>query len=122
MTWDILADIVLLLHLGFILFVILGGFFVCRWTWLPWVHLPAAAWGIAIEWGDWICPLTYVENWLRQFNRESGYPDGFIEHYLIPIIYPVGLTPEIQTYLGLGVLITNMIAYSFAWQCLFTEK
>ena len=111
-----LADVVLLIHMAFIVFVIIGGFFACRWRWLPWVHLPAAVWGAAIEFGGWICPLTPLENWLRQASGEAGYPGGFIEHYLIPVVYPVGLTPKIQMYLGLGVLLSNVIAYSLVWR------
>ena len=116
MIWRTLADVVLLIHVAFIAFVIIGGFFACRWPWLPWVHLPAAIWGAAIEFGGWICPLTPLENWLRQASGEAGYPGCFIEHYLIPIVYPVGLSPKIQVYLGLGVLLSNVIAYSLVWR------
>ena len=116
MIWRTLADVVLLIHMAFIAFVIIGGFFACRWRWLPWVHLPTVVWGAAIEFGGWICPLTPLENWLRQASGEAGYPSGFIEHYLIPIVYPVGFTPKIQMYLGLGVLLSNVIAYSLVWR------
>jgi len=116
MIWRVLADCILFLHLSFIVFVIVGGFFASRWRWLPWVHLPAAAWGTALECGGWICPLTPLENQLRQASGEAGYPGGFIEHYLIPVVYPAELTPEIQLQLGLGVLLINVIAYSFVWR------
>ena len=116
MIWRVLADSVLFLHFSFIVFVVIGGFFTRRWHWLPWVHLPAAAWGIAIEFGGWICPLTHLENWLRQAGGEAGYAGGFIEHYLVPIMYPAGIIPEIQIALGLGVLLINIIAYSLVYQ------
>ncbi len=122
MIWRVLADCVLFLHLSFIVFVIVGGFFAGRWRWLPWIHLPAAAWGAALECGGWICPLTPLENWLRQASGTAGYTGGFIEHYLIPVLYPIGLTPEIQMQLGLGVLLTNVIAYSCVWRIRFKGK
>ena len=116
MIWRILADSVLFLHFSFIVFVIIGGFFARRWHWLLWVHLPAAAWGSAIEFGGWICPLTYLENWLRQTGGEAEYTGSCLEHYLVPIMYPPGLTPEVQIALGLGVFLINIIAYSLVWQ------
>jgi len=115
MIWQALADSVLVLHFSFIIFVIVGGFFVIRWRGLAWLHLPAAAWGAALEFGGWICPLTPLENWLRQASGEAGYADGFLEHYLLPVIYPAELTPDIQNYLGIGVLLINAIPYSLAW-------
>ena len=115
MIWRALADLVLLIHFAFVVFVIVGGFFASRWRWLPWVHLPAVAWAVVLEFLGWICPLTPVENWFRQAGGEAGYPGGFIEHYLMPIVYPAGLTQEIQTYLGLGVLLINGVAYSVVW-------
>lgn len=116
MIWRILADSVFLFHISFIVFVVIGGFLSIWWRWLPWVHLPAAAWGAAIELGGWICPLTPLENWLRQASGETGYPGDFIEHYLVKVIYPIGLTPDIQMYIGLGVLVINGVAYSIVWR------
>lgn len=101
------ADLVVLLHLGFILFVVLGGLGVLRHPRLAWLHLPAAAWGALVELKGLYCPLTDLENVLRQAGAEQGYADSFIEHYLIPIIYPVGLTANLQLWLGLGVLLIN---------------
>ncbi len=115
MIWRILADSVFLFHISFIVFVVIGGFLSIWWRWLPWVHLPAAVWGAAIELGGWICPLTHLENWLRQASGEAGYPGDFIEHYLVKVIYPIGLTPDIQMYIGLGVLVINGVAYSIVW-------
>lgn len=116
MIWRALADLVLLIHLAFIVFVIVGGFFSSRWRWLPWIHLPAVAWAIILEFSGWICPLTPLENSLRQASGEAGYPGGFLEHYLVPVVYPEALTPEIQIYIGLGVLLINGMAYSILWK------
>ena len=116
MIWQTLADLVLLFHMAFIVFVIIGGFFAKRWRWLPWIHLPAAAWGAAIELGGWICPLTPLENWLRHASGEAGYAGDFIEHYLMSVIYPIGLTSDIQMYMGLSVLVINGVAYSILWR------
>ncbi|SHE42045.1 Protein of Unknown function [Modicisalibacter ilicicola DSM 19980] len=105
------ADAVLMLHLGFILFVVLGGLAALRWPRLAWLHLPAAIWAAALEFNGWICPLTPLENALLRAAGESGYAGGFIEHYLIALIYPSGLTPAIQRWLGLGVLAINLPVY-----------
>ncbi|MCJ1887758.1 DUF2784 domain-containing protein [Pseudomonas sp. LA21] len=105
------ADAVVLLHLGFILFVLLGGLLVLRWPRLAWLHLPAAAWGMAVEFLHLYCPLTPLENHFRQAAGDLGYDGGFIEHYLIPLIYPAGLTEAIQIGLGLVVLAINLPPY-----------
>lgn len=116
MIWRALADLVLLIHLAFIVFVIVGGFFASRWRWLPWIHLPAVAWAVVLEFSGWICPLTPLENSLRQASGEAGYAGGFLEHYLVQVVYPEALTPEIQIYIGLGVLLINGMAYSILWK------
>jgi hypothetical protein len=116
MIWRALADLVLLIHLAFIVFVIVGGFFASRWRWLPWVHLPAVVWAVVLECLGWICPLTPLENLLRQGSGEAGYAGGFLEYYLVQVVYPEALTPEIQIYIGLGVLLINGLAYSIAWK------
>ena len=113
--WRALADLVLLLHFGFIVFVLVGGFLTIRWRWFPWVHLPAMMWGAAIVFVGWVCPLTPLENWLRKAGGEAGYSGGFIEHYALPLIYPAGLTPQIQVFLGLGVLLVNLGVYAFVF-------
>jgi len=100
-----------LLHLLFILFVIAGGFAVLKWHWMAFVHLPAAAWGALIEYRGWICPLTPMENRLRQLAGEQGYAEGFIEHYILPVIYPSGLTRDLQTTLGTIVIVINVLVY-----------
>jgi Protein of Unknown function (DUF2784) len=112
-TWRLLADAVLVLHLAFILFVVLGGFLVLRWPRLAWLHLPAAAWGAAIEWFGFVCPLTPLENRLRVLGGEQGYSGGFIEHYLTSAIYPAGLTRGMQLALGAVVIAVNVAIY--AW-------
>lgn len=107
------ADLLVAVHLAFILFVILGGLLVLRWRWIAWLHLPAAAWGAAIEFFGWICPLTPLENRLRAAAGQVGYTHGFIEEYLEPIVYPAGLTADIQIWLGVGVIAINGLIY--AW-------
>jgi hypothetical protein len=107
------ADLLLVLHLGFILFVVAGGLLVLRWPWLGLVHLPAAVWGALIELAGWVCPLTPLEQSLRQSGGEAGYAGGFTQHYLLPLIYPTGLTREIQFALGAFVIVVNVAVY--AW-------
>ena len=110
------ADAVLLLHLGFILFVLLGGLLVLRWRWAPLLHLPAAAWGVYVELSGGLCPLTPLENRLRSAAGEAGYTGGFIEHYLLALIYPAGLTHEIQYVLAAIVVGVNGLAYAWVWR------
>jgi hypothetical protein len=107
----LLADAVLVLHLAFVVFVAAGGLLVLRWPKIAWVHLPAAAWGIAIEYAGWICPLTPLENDLRARAGESGYESDFIARYLLPVIYPEGLTREAQVVLGSLALLFNVAVY-----------
>ena len=109
------ADAVLLLHLGFILFVLLGGLLALRWRWAPMLHLPAAAWGVYVELSGGLCPLTPLENRLRIAAGEAGYTGGFIEHYLLALIYPAGLTHEIQHVLAAIVVGVNGLAYAWVW-------
>jgi hypothetical protein len=107
-----LADAVLVLHLGFVLFVVLGGLPVLRWTRVAWLHIPAAIWGVLIEYTGWICPLTPLENSLRARGGETGYAGGFIEHYIQPVLYPAGLTRGTQMVLGSLALVVNLTAYT----------
>lgn len=111
-----LADLVLVAHLGFILFVMAGALLALRWPRAAWVHLPAAAWGVAIELFGWTCPLTPLENWLRAAAGAQTYPGGFVEQYVLPVVYPPGLTRTVQTALGGIVLATNLVLYSLAWR------
>ena len=113
MAYRFLADAVLLLHLAFILFVVFGALLVLRWPRLLPLHLLAAAWGFGIEVLGAICPLTHVENRMRQLAGESGYSGGFIDHYLLPLIYPGEMTRGLQLGLAAGVLVVNGVLY--AW-------
>jgi hypothetical protein len=107
-----LADLIVAGHLTFILFVALGGFLVLRWHRLALLHLPAAAWGILIEFRGWLCPLTALENRLRVAGGEAGYPGGFIDEYLAPIVYPPGLTRSTQIVIGGFLLALNACNYA----------
>ncbi|MXW65552.1 MAG: DUF2784 domain-containing protein [Gemmatimonadales bacterium] len=113
MLYRVLADLVLVVHFLFIAFVVAGGFAAVRWPRLAWAHIPCFAWGALIEFAGWICPLTPLENDLRIASGQAGYSGGFIEHYLLPVIYPGALTREMQIWLGLSVLALNAVAY--AW-------
>ena len=113
MLYRLAADAVLLLHLGFIAFVVLGGLLALRWRRAPLLHLPALGWGIYIELSGGLCPLTPLENRLRAQAGQAGFDGGFIEHYLLPLIYPAGLTRETQFVLAGLALILNLLAYGF---------
>ena len=115
MYYQILADLVAVIHFGFIVFALFGGLLALRWRWMPWLHIPALSWGIGIEFLGWYCPLTPMENSLRQASGDAGYTGGFIEHYLLPIIYPEGLTREIQLLLGLILVVANLVVYFTVW-------
>lgn len=106
----LLANVIVLIHFGFILFVVFGGFLVLKQRKLIWLHLPAAVWGALIEFSGGFCPLTTLENSLRSASGES-YADGFIEHYLIPIIYPSALTRPMQITFGFAVILLNFYIY-----------
>lgn len=115
MAYRLLADLVLLLHLGFVLFVAAGALLLLRWRRLAWVHLPAAAWGMAIAFGGWVCPLTPLENWLRQQGGQSGYQGSFIDHYLMAILYPQELGRGGQVTLATTALLVNLLLYAWAF-------
>ncbi|HEV2017808.1 MAG TPA: DUF2784 domain-containing protein [Gemmatimonadaceae bacterium] len=106
-----LADLVLVVHLAFVFFVVLGGLLVLRWPRLAWLHLPAAIWGVLIEYTGWFCPLTPLENSFRTRGGEAGYSGGFIQHYIQPLLYPAGLTRSMQIVLGSLALLVNLTAY-----------
>ena len=108
------ADAVLVVHAGFVAWVVLGGFAVARRPALAWLHAPAAAWGAAISFGGWICPLTPLENALRRAAGEAGHAGGFVEHHLLALLYPDGLTRGAQVALGVGVVAVNALAYGLA--------
>ena len=110
--YRLLANAVVVMHALFILFVVIGGFLAWRRRWVAAIHIPCAVWGILIEYRSWICPLTPLENSLRARAGQAGYGGGFVEHYLLPVIYPSGLTPRVQMVLGTFVLAINVLAYA----------
>jgi hypothetical protein len=110
-VYGLLADAVLVAHLAFVLFVTLGGLLVLKWRRLGWLHIPAAAWGATIEFAGWICPLTPLENDLRARAGQSGYEGDFIARYLMPVVYPDGLTRQDQLLLGSAALAINLAIY-----------
>jgi hypothetical protein len=110
--YRLLANAVVGFHGLFIVFVVSGGVLALHRHWIAAIHIPCAAWGILIEYRGWICPLTPLENSLRARAGQEGYSGGFIEHYLVPAIYPSGLTPRIQYVLGTAVLVVNVLVYA----------
>ena len=116
MIYRALADVVLVAHLGFVLFVALGGLLALRWPRVAPVHVPVALYGAAIEFIGFLCPLTPLENALRRHGGEAGYAGGFIDHYLTAAIYPDGLTRRAQLVLGAGVLLLNAAVYTVWWR------
>lgn len=106
------ADLVVLLHFGYILFVAAGGLLVLHWPRLAWIHVPAVVWGALIEFTGRICPLTPLENRLRLAAGDSTYGGGFIDRYITPIVYPSGLTRGMQIALGIAVVLLNCVVYA----------
>jgi len=115
MAYRIAADLLVLFHFAFILFVVLGGVLVFYRRMFAWLHLPAVLWGVLIEFSGWVCPLTPWEQSLRIKAGQAGYSGGFVEHYLVSLIYPEALTPEIQFVLGVLVLMLNVGIYALVW-------
>jgi hypothetical protein len=113
MLFRSLADLVVLAHLAFVAFVVLGGLAALKWPRVAWVHLPAVAWAALIEYAGWVCPLTPLENALRRAGGQAGYAGGFVERYLVPMLYPADLTRAVQIGLGTAVLLLNALVY---WQ------
>lgn len=116
MLYRLLADAAVVLHAGFVVFVVLGAFLGLRWRWVLWLQVPAAVWGAWIEFSGAICPLTYLENHWLGLAGEAGYGGGFIEHYLLPVLYPGALTRETQWVLGASVIALNATAYGLIWR------
>ena len=116
MLYRLLADATVGFHFAFIVFVVLGGALALRKPRIAWLHLPAVAWVVYLELTGAICPLTPLENDLRMRAGQAGYQGGFIDHYLMPVIYPAGLTPQIQTMLGIAVLVLNVAVYAILWR------
>jgi len=120
LTWPstafLLADAVLFLHLAFVLFVLFGGLLALKWRSTIWFHLPAAAWGAFIEFSGWICPLTPLENWLREQGGARTYEGDFLSHYLLALLDPNDLTRPAQLMLGLFVIAMNTAIYLWLWR------
>jgi hypothetical protein len=116
MPYRVLADLVLALHLGFIAFALAGGLLALRWRRCAWVHVPAAVWAALVELRGWLCPLTPLEGWLRRAGGGAEYEAGFLEHWLAPVIYPAGLTHDLQVLLGSLVVAVNASIYLWVWR------
>lgn len=119
MYYSILADLIVTLHFLFVLFVITGAILAFKWSWIIWIHIPVVLWAIYIEFTGQICPLTPLENELRIKSGEYNYTGSFIDHYLTPVLYPEGLTRDIQLILGLVVLALNIVIY---WRLFTTNR
>ena len=111
-----LADALVLAHLAFIVFVFLGGLWVLRRPAVAWLHLPALAWGVYVELTSTICPLTPLENVLRRAGGGEAYAGTFVDRYVMPLVYPPGLTPAMQTLIGAGLVALNVVVYACAWR------
>jgi len=116
MLYPLLADLVLVVHLMFVVFVLCGGLLVLKWRWIARLHLPAVVWGAVVEFTGWLCPLTPLENWLRVQGGEAGSQDDFTTRYLLPILYPVDLTRDVQLLLGTVVIAVNAGMYCWFWR------
>ncbi len=113
MLYHLLANTLVVVHLAFVGFVVLGSLLVLRWPRVMWAHLPAALWGTIIEFGGFVCPLTPLENYFRQRAGLAEYSTGFIERYLLPLLYPAQLTRGAEIVIGIGVIAINL--YVYAW-------
>ena len=116
MPYRLLADLVVILHLAFVAFALCGALLALKWKRIIWLHVPAALWAAAIEFGGWVCPLTPLEHRLRIKGGGSAYSSDFIEHYVLPLLYPASLTREMQFVLGLVVLAVNIATYAWLWR------
>jgi hypothetical protein len=116
MPYALFADLVLIVHLGFVAFVVLGGLLVLHWRRLAWLHLPAVTWGVWVEMAAWPCPLTPLEQWLRNRAGQAGYSGGFVEHYVLRTLYPAELTHGDQLLIGAAVLLINGIVYAAVYR------
>jgi hypothetical protein len=113
MIYHALANLVIIVHLAFVIFAVLGGFLLLKWRSLAWLHVPACLWGALVELAGWVCPLTPLENWLREKGGGLVYRTDFIEHYILPLLYPAALTRSSQMLLGLLVLSVNLGLYGW---------
>jgi hypothetical protein len=111
MPFGIFADIVVLIHLAFVIFTVLGAVMIIWWRWIVWLHLPAFLWAVWIESSGGICPLTPLENWLRIKAGQGGFEGDFVGTYLLPVLYPAGLTRDVQFILAMMVIVINVALY-----------
>jgi len=119
MVYKVAADAVVIFHLAFIVFVVAGSLLVFRWPNVAWFHIPMFIWGALVEFTGWICPLTPLENRLRLAGGDAGYGGGFVEHVIVPVIYPIDLTRNMQLILGLAVIVINAAGYgTWLWRYL----
>jgi hypothetical protein len=115
MWYRFLAESVVVFHFGFVLFVLCGGVLVVRWKWVALLHVPALLWGVIVEWSGWMCPLTPLENSLRELGGGVPYEGGFVERYIMPVLYPMDLTRDFQVTLGTVILLINALLYGIAF-------
>jgi hypothetical protein len=115
MSYRLLADGVVVFHFMVVLFVVAGALLLLWRRWVAWVHLPVVAWVIFAECFHYLCPLTYLENWLRDQGGAGAYPGDFVSHYIMPVLYPEGLTPRIQVVFGILVFLVNATLYAMAF-------
>ena len=116
MWYAFLADIVAVIHIGFVLFVLFGGLLTVKWPRVMWLHFPAVAWGALVEFSGWICPLTPLENWLLVQAGQVGYEGDFLLRLLFPLLYPEALTRTVQILLGTIALMANLTIYVWLWR------
>jgi hypothetical protein len=118
----LIANLLTLVHFGFICFVVAGGLLLFRRRWVAWLHIPAVLWGALIEFQGWICPLTPLENHFRQLAGQAGYYGGFIDNYLLPAMYPAFLHRDLQLVLGTLVLVINILVYGWVVKRMFANS
>jgi len=122
MPYLLLADLVVIIHFSFVIFAVFGGILVLKWKRVMWFHIPVVFWAALVEIAGWICPLTPLEGWLRGKGGMESYEIGFIEHYILPVLYPSSLTRGVQIVLGISVFILNLLIYSWVFRKNFFKK
>jgi len=122
MWYSLLADLIVVLHFSFVLFVLFGGLLTVKWPHVTWIHGPALAWGSLVEFTGLVCPLTPLENRLRMMGGESGYHGDFLSRWLLPVLYPDFLTPGIQIALGCLLLALNVTIYAWIWRTRLSHR
>ena len=113
MIFGVAANVLVVIHLAFVCFVVVGGLLVLKWRWIVFLHIPSAIWGALIEFKGWVCPLTPWEQWLRTAGNQAGYSGGFVEHYIVSLLYPEHFNRDIQLILGSLVVVINLAVYGW---------